>query len=396
MNPALTTALLSSGNSIENNALSPPDGAVDGLSNELFAGELSSAIEDILAVNGKLKPLGVAALKGLEIQDLTDLEELGGAPLPSQLLSEALELQQKQASPANTLVLEAKDPAEQLNIVGNPDALALLKSDVIDENFVDSDVLTNLNEKPVSLSKNSISDVLQQLQMKKEPVSPQIINNSETDFSKFVKELSLKDADINKELFMQTSRQETNPVKLVDQLASVDKSVNVINPVNTHTLKTYSNPEQTGTMLNRIEVPVTQAGWGEAVGNRLMMMVNGKMQSANIKLNPAELGPIEIRVNVNQDQQASVHFVSNNTVVRDAIEEAFPRLKEMFSQNGLTLNDANVSQQSTSQHGNAYTSEHSESLTEVNDSDRNESDEVQIENKNEEGYLPLGLVDQYV
>lgn len=93
---------------------------------------------------------------------------------------------------------------------------------------------------------------------------------------------------------------------------------------------------------------MNQPQWGQAVGERLMFMVNTKVQAASMILNPPELGPIEVRVNINQDQ-ASVQFVSSHAAVRDAIEEAFPKLRDMFAQNGLSLADANVSQHSEQQ-----------------------------------------------
>jgi flagellar hook-length control protein FliK len=396
LNPALTTALFSPGNSIENNALAAPDGVTEGLSDDMFTGEFSAALKDILAADGKLKPLDIATLKEFGIQQLTDLEELSGIQLPSQSLSDAIKLLQKQTLDTSSIPIDVSESTDALNIVGNPNAISLLKSDVIDDNFSES-VLSNQTDKSGLFSKREITEVIQQLPQKKESGMPFISNDSDTDFSKFVKEMSLKDVDFKNDVLMQTNRQETNTLKLVDHLASIDKTTNVINPVNNNSLKTYSSSDQPGTMLNRIEVPVTQAGWGEAVSNRLMMMVNGKMQSANIQLNPAELGPIEIRVNVSQEN-ASVHFVSSNSIVRDAIEEAFPRLKEMFMQNGLTLNDANVSQHSSSQHGNAYSNEENNpnSLAENNDVDNVDRDESQLDNDNNDSTLPLSMVDHYV
>lgn len=394
MNSALTTSLLKSGNSIENNALSSSGGVSDGLSNGLFAGELSTAMQSILATDGKFKPLDIAALKRIGIQQLTELTELGGIELPSQSLSEDIKLKLKEVLLSDNINLETGDLTEAVSMVGNPEAITLLKPAVIDDGFSESDLLNNQIEKPASLNKTAIADVTQQISLKKESVVTPISNDVDidVDFSQYVKELTLKDTDINNELLTQTNRQETNVTKLVEQLASIDKPTNAINPVSNHSLKTYSNLEPSATIMNRIEVPVTQAGWSEAVGNRLMMMVNGKMQSANIHLNPAELGPIEIRVNVNQDQ-ASVHFVSNNSVVRDAIEEAFPRLKEMFMQNGLSLADANVSQQSSQQNRHS-SGEQNNVLTGFNE-EALETVDVKIDHAND-NMIDIGLIDHYV
>ena len=75
-------------------------------------------------------------------------------------------------------------------------------------------------------------------------------------------------------------------------------------------------------------------------------MAGQGVQRANIKLNPAHLGPMEVRIQV-QNDQASVHFNASHGVVRDALEAALPRLREMFDGSGVDLTDVNVSDQSS-------------------------------------------------
>ncbi|GEM_PF-3137290 len=387
MNPALSTSLLKSGNSIENNALAPPAGDSEALSDDVFAAKFSSAIEDISAADGKLKPLDLATLKQLGIQQLTELEELSGVPLPSQLLSEAIESQEKQTLLASSPFFQTGDSIEAANLFANPGSITSLKANMIADDFAENNVFNNLTAKSTSLTGILTTDLIQQLSLKKESGLSQI--SSDIDFSQFIKELKTKDADIS---LIQTNKQEINATKIVDQLASMDKPINAINPAVNHSLKTYSNLDPSAAILNRIEVPVTQSGWGEAVGNRLMMMVHGKMQSANIHLNPAELGPIEIRVSVNQEQ-ASVHFISNHSVVREAIADAFPHLKEMFMQNGLSLTDADVSQQSAQQDSQNSTEQNNTATVSTEES--LETVDAHMENTNE-NMIDIGLIDHYV
>src|SRR5690606_14335081 len=94
-----------------------------------------------------------------------------------------------------------------------------------------------------------------------------------------------------------------------------------------------------------IDMPLRQAGWDQALGDRVVWMVNQKFQGAEIKLNPPQLGPIEVRIQMHHDQ-AQVSFTAQHGAVRDALEAALPRLREMFAANGLGLGDVNVSQQS--------------------------------------------------
>jgi flagellar hook-length control protein FliK len=84
--------------------------------------------------------------------------------------------------------------------------------------------------------------------------------------------------------------------------------------------------------------------WSEAIAGRISLMVNQRISSARIQLNPPELGPIEVKVNVNNDQ-ASVQFTSQSSQVRDALEQSIPRLREMLEAAGFSLADSGVSDQ---------------------------------------------------
>lgn len=87
--------------------------------------------------------------------------------------------------------------------------------------------------------------------------------------------------------------------------------------------------------------PVTDPAWGAAIGERLVWMARGDQQMAELKVTPPNLGPLEVRLNINHDQ-ASVSFVSNHALVRDAIEAAIPRLREMLAEQSLNLVQAEV------------------------------------------------------
>lgn len=313
-----------------------------GVMNQAGDSEFPGLLNDLVAPDGKTEPLDLAALEELGIQELDDLLELTKLDLKS----DSPELKQ-----LSVLSLLAKTPESQLEnaeLFGNPEINTSLASDLINNEQADNGLLIakDINKTGLLKANAIVADIQQQSVLGKNTDLSQVLDD--INLSQFSKDIDKTDIDISNELFVQFGRQESNTTKLVDQLTSMDKSVNPIHQLNTQSLKSYSGLEQTGKYAQRIEVPVSQPGWGDAVGSRLMMMVNGKIQSANIHLNPAELGPIEIRVNVNHDQ-ATVHFVSNNSTVRNAIEDAFPHLKEMFSQNGLSLADANVSQQSSQQ-----------------------------------------------
>jgi flagellar hook-length control protein FliK len=103
-----------------------------------------------------------------------------------------------------------------------------------------------------------------------------------------------------------------------------------------------------GKIPDSAPIPIQQRGFEQALGDRVVWLANNKIQSAEIQVNPPDLGPIEVRIQVNNDQ-ASVSFGAAQPATREALESALPRLREMLSQQGLNLADANVSQHSSMQ-----------------------------------------------
>lgn len=105
----------------------------------------------------------------------------------------------------------------------------------------------------------------------------------------------------------------------------------------------------------RVDVPVGEKGWDQAVAQRVLWLANNNQQTAQLHVTPPNLGPVEIRITITNDQ-ANAMFVSPHAGVREALESALPRLREMFADSGLTLGNVNVAseqqrQQAEQQHG---------------------------------------------
>ncbi len=93
-------------------------------------------------------------------------------------------------------------------------------------------------------------------------------------------------------------------------------------------------------------VQVGDPGMSEAVVDKVMWLSSQNLKSAEIQLDPAELGRLEVRIELNKDQAAQVTFVSANANVRDQLEGQAHRLRELFAQQGMNQLDVNVSDQS--------------------------------------------------
>ena len=93
--------------------------------------------------------------------------------------------------------------------------------------------------------------------------------------------------------------------------------------------------------------------WAQGLGERVQWLVQQNIQGAEIRLNPPELGLLEVKVHLNGDHAAQIHFSSPNGTVREALEAAIPRLREMFAETGLNLGDVNVSHHSFAEQQNS-------------------------------------------
>jgi len=92
-------------------------------------------------------------------------------------------------------------------------------------------------------------------------------------------------------------------------------------------------------------IAMHQNGWTEEVVNRVMYLSSNNLKSADIQLQPAELGRLDIRVNMVPDQQTQVTFMSAHPSVREALDGQMHRLRDMFTQQGMGQVDVNVSDQ---------------------------------------------------
>ncbi len=97
-----------------------------------------------------------------------------------------------------------------------------------------------------------------------------------------------------------------------------------------------------------VSTPFQQAQWGKDVAERVMWMSSQGIQEAEIHLDPPELGPLQVRVSV-VNEQAHVSFVVQHSTVREALDQNAMRLREMFDGEGINLADVDVSDQSQEQ-----------------------------------------------
>lgn len=99
-----------------------------------------------------------------------------------------------------------------------------------------------------------------------------------------------------------------------------------------------------------INTPVGDPEWAEKMNEKVLWMSSRGIQSAHIHLNPAELGPVDVKVSV-QNEQTVVHFNVQNASVRELLESNVHRLRDMMDSGGVNLAQVDVDERSGDQQG---------------------------------------------
>lgn len=94
-----------------------------------------------------------------------------------------------------------------------------------------------------------------------------------------------------------------------------------------------------------VTTPLGSSQWGDDFSQKINWMVSQKNQVAELHLNPPNLGPLDVVIKIT-DNQATALFTSPHAMVRDAVESALPKLRELLADNGIMLSNATVGDQS--------------------------------------------------
>ncbi len=130
-------------------------------------------------------------------------------------------------------------------------------------------------------------------------------------------------------------------------------------PQLTHSAIAIATPPVPGaapaTQNLNLDIRVGAPAWNGELAQKVVWMATQQQQVAELHLNPPHLGPLEVRLTIGNDQggQAGVHFTSPHWAVREAIEAALPRLREMMAESGIALGNVSVSADSFQQQAEA-------------------------------------------
>ena len=186
----------------------------------------------------------------------------------------------------------------------------------------------------------------------------------------------------------------------------IEQEKNILNESNKNNLFTKSLSEATKTAslestTQGLKTPVeltirSQIGmknWQSDFNSNISLVAKNGGGKAIIRLNPANLGPIEASIKI-INEVATVQIVASHAVTRDSLENAVPRLKDMLESQGFSQVDVNISENGLTKENNKSSSEKqtvSKNGTVDEQGDLLESDDDSDEDKSE----TIGVVDYY-
>lgn len=211
--------------------------------------------------------------------------------------------------------------------------------------------------------------------------------------SDIAKETNNVESDVD----LDSSLQSLKPAEKLDQLSTMIKNeaavanqtaidVNGTRPNQTSQVqvdKLVAFNQQAPAANNLLQEPLDiQSKHAAAMmGERVMMMMSQGKQEVEIRLDPAELGSMLIKMQVKQDQ-VQLHIQTQAGLSKDIIEQNMPRLREQLAQQGIQLSEANVQQQSQQQ------SQQQQRQAQVSGSSRQLANSQEVVNDQKNVFIP--------
>ncbi|MFZ1874749.1 MAG: flagellar hook-length control protein FliK [Chania sp.] len=91
----------------------------------------------------------------------------------------------------------------------------------------------------------------------------------------------------------------------------------------------------------QLHAPLGSAEWQQALSQQVLLFQRNGQQNAKLRLHPQELGALQIRLTLD-DNQVQLHITSAQGQVRSAVEAALPQLRQALAENGINLGQSSV------------------------------------------------------
>ena len=169
-------------------------------------------------------------------------------------------------------------------------------------------------------------------------------------------------------------------------------SSTLVSSIHSHVTNTptTSTPVRSEAPLLDIQPEVQSKAWNRVLSSRVVWMAQEGIQQAALRLNPASLGSIDVKLSV-QNEQVNISFIAQHATTRDALEQALPKLRESFGENGLELTDAEVSQQESFEQDDDNETDsddlqaNGDNVVTIEDGSDNEQEVIRVEQDDDQG-----------
>lgn len=289
----------------------------------LPAEDKDSVFDDLAFIKEQAVDSGESQTSAAQLKAMDDSESAGKAAVTPEELVDA---------DGDSIAIKNQLKSEQQVIVGE-DNMARKSSQVTAEIAA---------ERSRSRGGNSADGVVNS-------ASTQNQENSRLQFASQLAQSSIAESDIAGKSAREGMPQGQVSSQSVSQSASSIEQANATRIEHSAALTERSNQSssESKSVEVRLAVPFSRKDWNEQLGKQLSFLVSRNMDSAQIQLDPPELGPMQVRISIQQDQVA-LQFQAQHGMVREALDQSIARLQELFSEEGLDLVSVDVSDGSTS------------------------------------------------
>lgn len=149
-----------------------------------------------------------------------------------------------------------------------------------------------------------------------------------------------------------TSRQAVPMAEIAATSATSSVTTASSHAVHTHVNKLTETLKTAEMTTQQQALDLQQPTAASKLLERVMYQVQQKIQSAEVQLHPEDLGAMQIKLSLQQDQ-VTVQFLVQNGAAKDAVEQQLSRLKDMLQQQGMQLADGQVEQRQQGQQGDS-------------------------------------------
>ena len=195
---------------------------------------------------------------------------------------------------------------------------------------------------PQSLEQQMISDSVDTAQLNENEFS---LDNLEGEMAEQTLSPNKKlEKTANPHSYVDITSQATYATKVAESLASNSINANELENITNAVIAESNIQTKHDTQFLSESISLYKKDFAQAVKDKVMVIISQKLQQFDMRLDPPELGNVQVRVNM-QNEQAVVNFLVQNQQVKEVFDQSLDKLKTMLSQSGVDVGEANVQQQ---------------------------------------------------